>query len=794
MKKNYQIYLKAFAVTLILSLTGVAFGQNTNLDDNDKCYYQWYFNVNGGITQSYCDIQGGEWHGAMLGSDDMDFGFGARLGKHISPVFTLYGSVISAPLKGKSGVDTKNMYFESELLDYILGTTVNFSNLFFGYKDKPMRLTVYGTTGIGFVNFTSQAYNIADDTKVGNGYPSTTETMIPTGIGADFKLSNRWDINLESTIRWFDSDKLDGLISGGKNDAYYFTSLGLSYNFWRPKEKGKIQINTEPVLLALHGDSVPVEVKATVPEYFNSKAVVEFTPILKYGDKTKQLPTIWLQGEDVPEEFRKPGAITIPSTGGSFTYKTNLTYEPGMEVCEIYVDPMASVSNKTPYSLIDRKIADGLIMTSKRVWNNEQFLLADHELQRNLTESQKGVIFFVVNKHDLNFNYQLNKDEKAKMVLKGLNEFIERGWKIKDIDIHAWASPEGEESFNQGLSQRRSESGKKYVEDNYNTYIKKRAKEEKVEVETIRQDLNVKLTAHGEDWDGFMKSVQASDIKDKNIIMNVVNSQSDMAKREQEIRNMTVVYKEIEEDILPPLRRAEITVNCFIPEKSDDEIAQLATTNPGSLSISELLYAATLTSDPNAKMNIYKSATEVHPNEWKGFNNAGYMSMQLGNMNEAREYFTKAKSLASNNGYVLNNTGAIASKEKRYAEAKTNYMEAQKQGVDVNYNMGIIKVLEGNYNGALTSFGSKKCDYNVALAQLLSGNYSGATSTLNCADKNAEVYYLLAVAGARTNNEAQIYENLKKAVTEDPGLKDVAKNDKEFMKYFTSPDFQNAIR
>lgn len=793
MKKNYQILSKAFIITLFLSLSGVIYGQNTNLDDNDKCYYQWYINLNGGITQSHADIQGGDWHLDMLNEDDMDFGFGGRLGKHISPVFTIYGSLISAPLKGRSGVDNKNAYFETELLDYILGTTVNFNNLFFGYKDKSPRLTFYGTTGIGFVDFTSTAYRIEDDTEI-EGYENTTETMVPTGVGANFKFNNRWDLNLETTIRWFDSDKLDGLISGEKNDAYYFTSLGLSYNFWRPKERGKIEINTDTVLLVLHGDSIPMSVNATVPDYFNKKAVVEFTPILRYGDKSKQLETVWLQGEEVPEEFRKPGAITISSTGGSFVYKTTIDYEPGMEVSQVFVDPMVTISNKTPYSLEDRKIADGLIMTSKMVRHSEQFLLADHGLQRDIVVSKKGVIYFVVNRHRLNFSYYLNQDEKAKMTLRQMNDFIERGWKIRDVDINAWASPEGEESFNQGLSQRRAETGKEYVLDQYNDFIKKKAREENLDVADIRQEITFNMTAHGEDWNGFLEAVRNSDIKDKNIILNVVNSQPDVAKREQEIRNMTVVYKEIADDILPPLRRVEMTINAFEPSLSDDEIAQLATTNPDSLSLSELLYAATLTNDPDAKLNIYETAADLHPNDWKAFNNAGYVYIQQGNMGEAKDNFTKAKSIAPTSGIATNNVGAIASREGNIAQAKSNYMDAQKQGVDVNYNMGVIKILEGNYNGALTSFGNKKCDHNVALAQLMSGNTSAASSTLNCADESAETYYLMAVVNARNDNASQMYENLKKAVNEDPELKERAAKDPEFMKYFSNPDFQNAIR
>lgn len=807
MKNNYQ--LLTIVLALIIFVPGILSGQNTNLDDNDKCYYQWYLNANVGFSQSYCDLQNGSWHLNMLNKDEMDWGYGIRLGKHISPVFTIYGSLINSPLKGMMDEKKyqnnvyKNMKFESVLTDYILGTTVNFSNLIFGYNAK-RRVTVYGTTGIGFVDFRSKA--LSPDTIVSVfGYKKltattteeierTTETMVPTGVGVDFKLSNRWDVNLETTIRWFDSDKLDGLIAGNQNDAYYFTSLGLSYNFWRPKEKCAIKLETDQSILALYGDSIPIEVKGTIPECFNSKAVVEFTPVLKYGTQTVKLKTIYLQGNEVPEEFRKSGAIEIGPTGGTFVYKTKIKYEPGMEVCELYVDPMASVNNKPPYSLLDRKVADGLIMTAKRVQNNEEFLSTGHNYIKEKLLNKKAIISFIVNRHDLRWDYYLNKDEKAKMVISAFIDFMKQGLQIKDVTIDAWASPEGEESWNQGLSERRVQTAKKWLEDEYNKYIKEKAKAEKIDAATITQNINFNLNPKGEDWDGFMKAVQNSSIEDKNIIMNVVNSQTELAKREQEIRNMTVIYKEIEKDILPPLRRAEITMTCFEQTKSDEEILQLALTNPQGLGIEEMMYAATLTTDLNNQLTIYKNACAQFPGDWRPFNNQGYVEVKLGKLDDAKKSFDKAKSLAATNGTVLSNSGAIAARNKNFTQAKTDYLAAQKQGVDVGYNLGIIKIIEGNYSGALSSFGTKKCDYNVALAQLLSGNYNAATNTLNCTTKNADVYYLMAVVGARTNNDSMLFENIKKAVTENAKYRDIAKEDREFIKYFSNTDFQNAIR
>ncbi|MCD4666021.1 MAG: porin family protein, partial [Bacteroidales bacterium] len=497
MKKNYQIVSKVLVMVLLFIAPSVLFSQNANRDEgSDKLVYQWYVNLNGGLTHSYCDIQSGKWQGSQttqgIGEKGhQGYGIGLRLGKHISPVFGIYGSLITGNLKGRSGVDNKNLAFETDLhYDAILGVTFSFSNLLFGYK--PRLVNIYGTTGIGLASFSSQAFtqdpwgDPIDESRYGgiHGYDNTTEALVPTGLGVDFRLSDRWDINFETTIRWFDSDKLDGIVAGEHNDAYYYSSLGLGYSFGKSKGP-KMEIETEPNILALVGDSIPIEIKGSFPEKYINKAVVDFTPVLKYGDQSLQLETMYFQGEDVAEEYQKPGAVVMPATGGSFTYKTMVKYEPGMDICELYVEPMTSVKGKTPYSMNDRKIADGLIMTAKRIENDERLLLAAHGFVRDIVVTENGVIYYIVNKHNLNFNYRLNKDEAAKDRLKSMNEFIQNGWEIKNININAWASPEGEESFNQGLSQRRSETAQKYIQNEYNKYIKKKAKELGVKVEEI---------------------------------------------------------------------------------------------------------------------------------------------------------------------------------------------------------------------------------------------------------------------------------------------------------------------
>ena len=513
--------------------------------------------------------------------------------------------------------------------------------------------------------------------------------------------------------------------------------------------------------------------------------MVDFTPVLKFGDQTVQLKTIYLQGEEVADEFKKPGAIVIPATGGKFVYDAKVPYQPGMEQAEVYVDPMASIKGKAPKSLGNRVTNDGMILTGTRFRHDEKFLPVEVQLDRTRkTVSGKETIWFVVDRTNQNMYYKLNRRKSAKEQRKAFEDFLDKKMEIKNITINAWASPEGEETHNVGLSEGRVATGK--------AFLMKQLKKHKIDSE----GLNIEEHPGAEDWDGFVKAIKASNIADKDKILNIVNSQPDLAAREQEIRNMTVIYGEIANDILPELRRAEITVNCLEAAdfKSDSEIKDLASSNPGSLTVNELLYAAQLENGDKAKLAIYKTILKDHPDCWRAANNAAVYSARLGNFEDAYKYAQKAKSLKSDNGNVLNNIGVIAARKGKTDEAKAAFLAAQQAGANVNHNMGIVKIQEGNYNGAVTSFANDNCDYNKGLSQLLAKNYSAAKSTLECADKSADTYYLKAILGARTNDLVYLTSNLKKAIELDPKYVDEAKNDREFKDFVTNPEFLKIVQ
>ncbi|MCB0805525.1 MAG: hypothetical protein KDC05_06970 [Bacteroidales bacterium] len=545
--------------------------------------------------------------------------------------------------------------------------------------------------------------------------------------------------------------------------------------------------NVDPEVLEATGGTVNFKVTGTVPEKsFHKKAKVEFTPYVKYDGKTKELDKFTLRGEKTEGD----GTVINSKTGGSFTYTQSFEYTDEMKDAELFVSPKIIKGSKEQ-TFDDIKIADGIIVTYQNVLHDEKTIQAPSGYEKETIISEMATIYFRQNMHNLNWSMELNQDAKEKR--EQLDEFLMNGWEIKDIKIDAWASPEGELSFNENLAEDRSETAKKYMEDRLKTTDRKLAKEKGVKESEIERTPKYNASSHGEDWDGFMKAVKNSDIKDKSTIINVVNSQSDVAKREQEIRNMTVIYNEVADEILPPLRRAEITVNCFEPKRSDEEIAELAATSPDSLTYKELLHAADLTDDNQAKYNIYKAGFTHPDRDWKTYNNAAVEALALGKMDEAENYLNQANKLAPGNGIIENNLGVLSSRKENYQDAEMHFMNAQKAGEDVSYNLGIIAIQKGEYQKALTQFKNIDCDHNVALAQLLSGKMNEAFNNLKCAPESPKTFYMLAVYGARTNNADLVYEYLGKAVAKDSSMKAKAKDDKEFVKFADNDQFKNIV-
>ncbi len=557
--------------------------------------------------------------------------------------------------------------------------------------------------------------------------------------------------------------------------AGLFASCGLNRMARNYDEGVRYTPETNP--LENHGGQVAANIDGRVGEgYFHRNAVVEITPVLKFQDTEKELETVTLRGSRTTTS----GTMVNRDRTTNFDMNNVVDYNPDMLNSELYVRATLYREGREDRAreLPERKVADGIIMTAQRIKKDHKGSLAPHEYEEEVIISQSANIYYAYMRHNLNWRLDLNRADEAQQKIEDLKEFIQRGWELKAVDVDAWASPEGEVAFNLELSENRAETGEDYITGLF--------EDKEVEMPELR------VEAKGEDFDGFMVKLEASDLPDKQAIANVINSQIAPAERERRIKDMTLIYEEIEK-LLEPLRRAEITVHAYEPKLTHEEISGLALSDPSQLDEKELLFAATLTDNPQTQLAIYRSAQELFPRSYKGFNNAAVILLEQGDAEQAAEYLERANQLAPGNGHVQNNMGIVAAWEYDDENAMSMFEAAKAQGVDADYNIGVTQIRKGDYQAALNSFSGYTCKFNVALAQLMAGNETEAVNTLNCAEECAQVAYLKAVIAARNNDATALYDNLRRSLELNPDMAQIAVNDLEFLDFFGQSEFQSIV-
>ncbi|RHL01594.1 tetratricopeptide repeat protein [Bacteroides xylanisolvens] len=528
-----------------------------------------------------------------------------------------------------------------------------------------------------------------------------------------------------------------------------------------------------PQVLEAVGGKVPATINGKFPEkYFNKKAVVEVTPVLKWnGGEAKGQPATF-QGEKVEGNDQ-----TISyKMGGSYTMKTSFDYVPEMAKSELYLEFKATIGKKV-VTIPAVKIADGVISTSELVNNtlgNANPALGEDAFQRIIKEKHDANIMFLIQQANIRSS-ELKTAKEFNKEVANVNEAANK--KISNIEVSAYASPDGGVSLNTTLAENR--------EGNTTKMLSKDLKKAKIDA-----PIDAKYTA--QDWEGFQELVSKSNIQDKELILRVIAMYQDPAQRESEIKNISAVYKELANTILPQLRRSRLTLNYEIIGKSDEEIAKLASSNPSELNVEELLYAATLTSDPAKQEAIYAQATKQFPNDYRGYNNLGKLAYQAGNIDKAESYFKKAASVNAT-PEVNMNLGLISLMKGDKAAAEAYFGKAAGTK-ELGESMGNLYIAQGQYERAVNSFGDSKTN-SAALAQILAKDYNKAKNTLaNVTRPDAYTDYLMAVLGARTNNSSMVTSSLKSAVAKDSSLAKKAATDLEFAKFFTNADFMNIIK
>jgi Flp pilus assembly protein TadD len=565
-------------------------------------------------------------------------------------------------------------------------------------------------------------------------------------------------------------------IGAGLSVAVILTSCDGLGKMIKKQKDFKYTVSPNPI--EMHGDSVQFSVSGKFnPKIFQKKVTLTLTPVLKYeGGGEKALKPVVLVGEKATGGGQK----IAYSTGGTFNYTSEkFVFEQGMRNAKVEIRGEGQVKAKKK-AFEPVQLADGTMATSLLVRNDEKPMMAKDNFQKVVPANQTTHIYYVINQSVVR-----PSELKSDFINKNLRNSA--SYEFKDINVSAYASPDGETELNENLAKDRANSGSVAMMNQF-----KKNRDKNVTFGKTKEQYQIVTTK--EDWEGFRELMEQSDMADKELILRVLTMYSDPDQRRKEIKNLSKTYVELADKILPKLRRSVITVNVDKKSRTDEQISRLATSNPDSLSIEELLYAANMTNDINAKADIYRSAEKQYGSDWRTSNNLGCALLMQNKLGEAADAFRRAEKAAANEPAVKNNLGIVEARNNNRAAAMEMYQKAG-GSPEAKYNMGILNIRNGQYADAVSNLGDFK-GHNKALAQLLSGNAGSVKETIDGSEEKeaAYSYYLKAVAAARQGNNSEVMTNLKAAVDKDNSLKAYAKDDIEFLKLRGDSGFTGIIQ
>lgn len=531
------------------------------------------------------------------------------------------------------------------------------------------------------------------------------------------------------------------------------------------KAAQKTTVTCAPEFVTLKGDNAMATVTVNIPaKAFHKQGVLKVTPVLVSlidGSEVAGQPKFF-QGEKVKDNY-----TVVPKAGGSYPLEVSVPYNPSLRLSKLVLKAEAKclkggkkIKNFTAWKepIFVTYGVDALQLMAD---NYAKVAIAPDAFQRVTQINESAKIMFVINKANVRAD-QLSKED-----IKSLEQFIisntgDAKKKVGDVYTQAYASPDGPLALNDKLSKERGASTHKAVGDKF--------KKDKVPANT-QFDIN----AMGEDWEGFQELVKASNIPDKDLILQVLSMYSDPQVRDREIKNMSAAFKVLAEKILPELRRSKMTVNVQVEGLTDAELKAAVANNISSLKLEELLFSATLYTDNATKAKIYKTAAEKF-NCYRGYNNLGVVLANEGDYAAAKAAFLKAASLNNTCPQVVNNLGVVALAEGKKAEAAKFF--AASTAPEAKYNKGLVELANGNYSAAASTLDG----YNQALAELLNGNVAKAKQQL--AGMNTwRADYVKAVIAAKEGDAAALASNLKAAIAKNPEAIKLAETEVNFIPY-----------
>lgn len=547
----------------------------------------------------------------------------------------------------------------------------------------------------------------------------------------------------------------------------------------------KVTYTVTPNPLEYKNDSVAVTIKADYPKKsIPKKGHAVLTPTLVFNGQSVDFQPLKVKGE---KSKQGEGQVLNHKTGGSVSYNGVVQYKEGMQKSELFVNAKGYTANKkgekerfsgkTPNA-----IAQGVVITPLLAYVETGKMTEGKHNYGPIFKTNTSVLYFAYN------SKEVRGVEKKSEDMANFREFVGKQTKdsstFKNMDVLGYASPEGKEDLNNKLSADRSGNFGKYLGEEVKK-LNKGVADKKV----------IKNEAKGADFAGFEKKLSEKAGSEKSKVSQIVRGGVTNAELQKELKAMDKggsLAKEIEKEVLTPLRRAEVITTVELKPKTEAQLTSLSVSDPASLTLEELLYTAqTLHKDEKTRLSIYQSAEKVNPSDWRAYNNAGVSAATQGKWDVAEDELRKAEKVAPSEKIILSNLGKVFWQKGDRKRAE-EYFDKAAGFTDADHAKGSILILRGKYADAVAKYGSANT-FNAALAKLLAGKPGEVEATLNNgADKDKAISdYLKAIAASRQGNKEKVLSNLRTAIGKDASLRARSKDDAEFIKYREDADFKS---
>ena len=216
---------------------------------------------------------------------------------------------------------------------------------------------------------------------------------------------------------------------------------------------------------------------------------------------------------------------------------------------------------------------------------------------------------------------------------------------ITGVYIEGFASPEGPLKLNEQLSKSRAEALKKYL--------------------SVQEQIPANLynvSFGGENWEGLVKALETSDMKEKTEFLNIIRNTSDIARRKEEIKRVGggAPYRTMLKELYPALRKVNCRIDYTIAHFKVDEGKEIIKTQPRYLSLNEMyLVANSYPKGSDDFIKVFDIAVRMYPDDEVANLNAAAVALSKKDLPDARKYLDKSNKqtaeYANNNGiyYLL---------------------------------------------------------------------------------------------------------------------------------------------